>query len=346
MMVLAFMVQFPTTSGNADEFTPTESGSLVSIQTALPLVGSADRHSLGHAFAIKVSFEYQAIYSDLTTRKILFTDLKIESATTDPGALGERQIQFGITYFNGVDETSESIKEAMLITPKYFDDDTSYGWTDIVNWNSATINGNANLLNDGLDHTTDHNVVGTNFQVYIKHYNSGYTSAVTQMTIGQFKLVNFPDPIYFTGEFQIDGVSPFLNNYRIKQIDASLELLGIWEQDFLIPNAPNFPPDKPGIPIGPSSLDTGELGAYRLNIIDPDSAYVNVYVDWNNGHVSILLNKPVGVNFYVYYSYPASGTYYIQVYATDGDRYSEFSEPKQLVVSNPTGPPPPCGTFC
>jgi len=101
----------------------------------------------------------------------------------------------------------------------------------------------------------------------------------------------------------------------------------------------NHKPNTPGKPSGPSSGYTNTSYSFSTSATDPDNDNIKYQFDWGDGTITDTIYYTSGATASMSHSWSKPGTYNIRVRAYDGDKWSDWSQPKNITITEK--PPQP-----
>ena len=101
----------------------------------------------------------------------------------------------------------------------------------------------------------------------------------------------------------------------------------------------NHKPNTPGKPSGPNSGYTNTSYSFSTSTTDPDNDNIKYQFNWGDGNVTDTSYYSSGATITVSHIWRKTGTYDIKVRAYDGDKWSDWSQPKTITITEK--PPQP-----
>ena len=131
-----------------------------------------------------------------------------------------------------------------------------------------------------------------------------------------------------------EALSPSVYYWRVRAIDG-LHQAGNWSDIWSFTAAgDNQPPEKPGIPSGPSRGGVGDEYSYSSSTTDVDGDEIRFLFDWGDGTQDYTTWYKSGETGVALHYWEEKGTYKIKIQAEDEHGYeSEWSDP--LSISMP-----------
>jgi len=98
---------------------------------------------------------------------------------------------------------------------------------------------------------------------------------------------------------------------------------------------PNWPPDTPSKPTGPTLIQIGKIFSYTFSATDPDGDDIKFVVDWGHGTEATYGPFPSDISVTLGHAFASTGTFDIRVKAVDtSDASSEWSESLTVEVTS------------